>query len=233
MGIKIMILAGLLSAFFISNSAFADIIYLKNGNKVECIIIEEKEGDIAARLDIGNMTFTKAEIVSVVKSGAQENASIEKRWEEEKAAANKAIANGRPKEKPKSQVKGQTTAAKKPEAAQPKTASGISWLYGLNDGLNRARQSNKPVMIDFYTEWCGWCKKLDEETYRDRTVLELSNKFVCVKIDADKDKDLASKYKVRGYPTIIFLNSQGKMIGNITGYLPAKDFARLMKKFSK
>ncbi|MFH0772671.1 MAG: thioredoxin domain-containing protein [Candidatus Omnitrophota bacterium] len=97
-------------------------------------------------------------------------------------------------------------------------AEDMRWLYSYDEALNQAQQNNMAVMIDFYTDWCGWCKKLDSETYRDKKIIELSRKLVCLKVDADKNSALANKYGVRGYPTILFTDPKGKIIGGGPGF---------------
>jgi len=104
----------------------------------------------------------------------------------------------------------------------------ISWWYDFDNAVKEARTGGKPVMIDFYTDWCGWCKKLDKDTYTDRTVNELAEDFICVKINADKSPYLATKYGVRGYPTIVFLNAKGGVEEQIVGYAGADKFAQVM-----
>ena len=104
----------------------------------------------------------------------------------------------------------------------------VSWIYNLNSGLSKAKKEGKPVMIDFYTNWCGWCKKLDKDTYEDKTVLDLSKKFICVKLDGDKNQQFVSQYNVSGYPAIIFLDSNGKVVDRVPGYQGPGDFARTM-----
>jgi len=81
---------------------------------------------------------------------------------------------------------------------------------------------NRPVFIDFYTTWCSYCKQLDETTLSDPRVQEkLARSYITVKIDADKNSDLASKYGIYGYPTIIILNPDGQEIKRIEGYVDA------------
>ncbi|HOX09199.1 MAG TPA: peptide chain release factor-like protein [Candidatus Omnitrophota bacterium] len=99
-------------------------------------------------------------------------------------------------------------------------AFAINWRPNLQDALKTAKDGGKPVMVDFYTDWCGWCKKLDSETYSNSKVSKLAEKFVCVKIDAEREPALASKYQVTGYPTILFLDGSGKVLARIPGYLP-------------
>jgi len=224
MDIKFKVMAMTLSALFLAGHASADVIRLKNGNKVEGIIIEERDGTVTVQLDAGTMIFSPEEIKSVERSDDAEKAALEKRWKEEKTQAKKTAPVIRPK---------QASEAKSPEPARVRAPSSISWRYDLEDGLAEAKRTDKPVMADFYTDWCGWCKKLDEDTYKDKDVLALAAGFVCVKIDADKDKESAKKYKVSGYPTIIFFNPAGNEIGRIGGYLPGEDFASRMKDFLK
>jgi len=98
----------------------------------------------------------------------------------------------------------------------------ITWAGNLSSALKEAKSKNKPVMADFYTDWCGWCKKLDRDTYADPEVANLSKKFICVKVNGDKYPDLVSKYGVSGYPTIIFLDPAGNKADAIVGYVNAE-----------
>lgn len=109
----------------------------------------------------------------------------------------------------------------------------ISWKDNLNTALKEAKERRVPVMIDFYTKWCKWCKELDRNTYSDRKVNELSSNFVCVKVDAEKDTAAAFKYDVRGYPTIIFLNPDGSYNSRVVGYREPLRFGKAMETAMK
>jgi thiol:disulfide interchange protein len=104
----------------------------------------------------------------------------------------------------------------------------IAWGHSLADGLKQAAEQKKPLMVDFYTDWCGWCKRLDEETYRDSKVVAKAKEFVAVKVNAEQDSDSAAKYSVDGFPTIVFLNSSGKEIHRVAGFAPPSDFLKQM-----
>lgn len=68
-------------------------------------------------------------------------------------------------------------------------------------------QSNKPVMVDFYAEWCGPCKMA--APIIDQLAQEFSDKALIVKVDVDANNELAGKYGVMSIPTvIIFKNGQ-------------------------
>jgi len=112
-------------------------------------------------------------------------------------------------------------------------AYAVSWSYDIESALKAAKQRNVPVMADFYTSWCGWCTKLDKDTYADQKVNELSREFVCVKIDCEKSPKTGSRYNVRGYPTIIFFDSNGNEKKRITGYVNAVSLSKTMEGFVK
>ncbi|MGF7119391.1 thioredoxin family protein [Methanobacterium oryzae] len=99
-------------------------------------------------------------------------------------------------------------------------STNLNWHTDLDSALVEAKQTNKPVFIDFYTTWCAYCKQLDETTLSDPRVQEkLSKNYVVAKIDADKYPDIASNYKIYGYPTLLVLDSNGVEIKRIEGYV--------------
>ncbi len=110
------------------------------------------------------------------------------------------------------------------------TSNEIAWVYNLDEGLKKAAEQGKPAMVDFYTDWCGWCKKLDEDTYADASVKTKASRFVAVKIDADRDEASRRKYGVEGFPTIVFLNAKGKEIHRVPGFAPPDAFLKEMDK---
>ena len=109
----------------------------------------------------------------------------------------------------------------------------VSWQSDLDGALDSAKSSGDPIMVDFYTDWCHWCKKMDSDTYCDSRVNELARDFICVQIDAENKPDLARKYSVRGYPTVIFLDSEGQVMQSVSGYRGPDDFARIMEDVLK
>ena len=101
-------------------------------------------------------------------------------------------------------------------SAEPGT--GITW-YSYDEGMKIAGEQNKPVMIDVYTDRCKWCKELDRVVYTDPDVISLADKFVCIKINADKHRDLAARYNpTGGVPIIVFLRSDGTEAHRLGGY---------------
>jgi thioredoxin 1 len=114
--------------------------------------------------------------------------------------------------------------------AQADAPTSLTWVGTMDAALSQANATGQPVMIDFYTGWCSWCKTLDEKTYSDPGVISaLAGKVVTAKIDAEAQAAEARKYQVSGYPTIVFLNSTGAEIHRIEGYVPPDAFLSELK----
>jgi len=132
----------------------------------------------------------------------------------------------------------------------PATAE-IKWL-SYDEGLAKAKKEGKHLFIDFTTKWCGYCKKMDASTFISPEIVSmLNNDFVPVRIDGDSEKELdidgykiteknlsRYDYKVRGYPTFWFLNSQGTKLGAVQGFQPAENLLSTLqyvkeKKYEK
>jgi thiol:disulfide interchange protein len=112
----------------------------------------------------------------------------------------------------------------------------LVWVHDLQAGIQSAKKGNKLVLVDLYTDWCGWCKRLDRDTYTDASVLEvLNSQFVCVKLDAEDGQQgeaFAKQHKVRGYPCIIVLDSSGKLRATSYGYRNPADFLDMIKGYA-
>lgn len=102
----------------------------------------------------------------------------------------------------------------------------------FKDALKEAAKGHKVIMVDLYTDWCGWCKKLDRDTYSDDTVGKYADEnFVSLKINAEKGEgiSLAKNYQVSGYPTILFFNEKGEEIHRLVGYQAAIKFKETLE----
>ncbi|HMS66270.1 MAG TPA: cytochrome c biogenesis protein CcdA [Ignavibacteria bacterium] len=95
---------------------------------------------------------------------------------------------------------------------------------------------NKPVMIDFYADWCAQCKELDEFTYTNSEIVELSNSLNNIKIDLTKENEsITNKYNIKGLPVVIFMNSKGEEIKElrVTGFLKPEEFKNKINSLLK
>lgn len=100
----------------------------------------------------------------------------------------------------------------------------------------KAEKENKVIMVDVFTDWCVWCVELDNLVYSRSEVISYANQnLINYKIDAEKGEGVQfrEKYKIEGYPTILFLKPDGKEIDRIYGYYPAEDFLRMMIDYSQ
>jgi uncharacterized protein YyaL (SSP411 family) len=139
----------------------------------------------------------------------------------------------------------------KPVKVKAKTAQNgevktLNWL-DFESGYAKAVKENKMLLIDVYTDWCGWCKVMDRTTYSNDTVIDLINaSFVAVKLNPEKDRtytfgDTSMKSaelhrwlgygQTFGYPTTYFMVAPGKRDERYAqvGYMEAAEFAGILQ----
>jgi thioredoxin-related protein len=116
-------------------------------------------------------------------------------------------------------------------------AGEVKWEKNYADGLAQAKKEKKLVMVDVYTDWCHWCKKLDKDTYANKEVAEkLAKEFISIKLNPEKstkNRKVAEEFGVRGYPNIIFLDSDGKKLAQLSGYRPADAFLKQLEALTQ
>ncbi len=119
----------------------------------------------------------------------------------------------------------------------------IQWLT-FEEAMAKSAQDNKPIFVDVYTDWCGWCKKMDKNTFQTDEVIEyVAQNYHAVKLDAES-QDATSfdgqkltyrqlsggVFKVTGYPSIVLINNK-KQVAVAPGYRAKKDFIKMLEKF--
>ncbi len=108
------------------------------------------------------------------------------------------------------------------------TAGGVDWLLSMEEAVAQAQKQDRPIMIDVYADWCGWCKRLDSDTYVHKDVVAKAGEFVSLKLDADANRSIMSQYGISGLPTILFIDADGKEIHRVVGYKPPEEFVEDM-----
>jgi len=106
-------------------------------------------------------------------------------------------------------------------------------LQSIESSIN---SGNKPVMIDFYADWCAQCKELDEYTYTDPEVAELSKNFNNIKVDLTKENtEISDKFDIKGLPVVIFMNADGEEIKElrVTGFENPEEFKKKINSILK
>ena len=102
----------------------------------------------------------------------------------------------------------------------------IVWHRDPNEAANLARPGNKLIIVDVYTDWCGWCRKMDQEIYTDPRVAALSRQHVFLKLNAEDrgaGEDFARQAGVTGFPTTVILNSEGRVLDTKKGFIPSPE----------
>lgn len=107
-------------------------------------------------------------------------------------------------------------------AATPAPAQEVRWRHDYNAARRESSEKGRPLLIDFGTENCYWCKRLDITTFRDPAIVSLLNdRFVPLKVDARRDAPLADALHIESYPTLVLASQDGKILGSVEGYVEA------------
>ncbi|MGB0891500.1 MAG: thioredoxin family protein [Flavobacteriaceae bacterium] len=133
-------------------------------------------------------------------------------------------------------------------------AQEVKWL-SFEEAIALNKKNPKPILLDMYTDWCGWCKKMDKTTYKNKVIVDYINQnFYAIKMDGEGKKDITFrnhtfKFKNEGrrgyhelaaalmngkmsYPTTIFMNQKEELLDKIPGYLDAKTMEKVLAYFA-
>lgn len=123
-------------------------------------------------------------------------------------------------------------------------AQDVAWKP-FDIGMKDAAASKKYTFVDVYTDWCGYCKKMESTTLKAKPVqAELDKNFVSIKLNAESEdqvtwkgkkmamRELSASWGVEGFPTILFLNHKGDIIGSFASYAEADLMINLLKFIS-
>lgn len=116
---------------------------------------------------------------------------------------------------------------------EEKKDGNIIWIQNdINKAFEDIRNSEKILMVDVYTDWCSWCKELDKNVYSNEDVKNEIKDFISLKLDGENENNLefVTKYKINGYPTVIFFNSNGEILSLLEGYADYSDFICYIKE---
>lgn len=121
-------------------------------------------------------------------------------------------------------------------SSQPlETAKGsIVWHRDFREAAELARSQGKLIVADVYTDWCGWCKKMDMNIYRDPAMVAMSHQQIFIKVNAEdggQGQKFAKQMRVKGYPTTIILDANGRVLNVSEGYISsARVFGQLIQE---
>jgi thioredoxin-like negative regulator of GroEL len=112
-------------------------------------------------------------------------------------------------------------------------ATGIRFEHDFSEAIKKARARNRPLLVDFWADWCGWCHRLDKTTYADPTVVKLAQDFVAVKVNTEggpQDMEVAERYDVTSLPTILFVSPGGHQVLRVSGFQGPGRFPRTLER---
>lgn len=137
----------------------------------------------------------------------------------------------------------ETIAQNKTETSNKiENAATKNFTLTFNEGLEKASQEKKNMIVDFYTDWCHWCKVMDEKTFNnDDVAKKLSDRFITVRLDAENPKEtgtfkgrtfnnleLTRAFGVSGFPSLAFISPEHEVITVMPGYIPAEQFIYIL-----
>ena len=127
----------------------------------------------------------------------------------------------------------------------------VKWLT-ITEAEKAAKKKPKKIMIDVYTDWCGWCKKMDASTFKNPVVANYINQnYYAVKLNAERADSIlfrGKNYRIKGnanelaaellggrmsYPTIVFLDEKQELIQAIPGFQDAAKFDMVLNYFGQ
>ncbi len=111
---------------------------------------------------------------------------------------------------------------------------GISFHQGTwDEALQLAKKEGKPIFLDISASWCGPCKMLKAKTFPNEEVGKFYNaNFINVAVDGEKGEgvELARKYRIKGYPSLIYIDKKGQLIAQTAGYRNPKELIDIGKQ---
>ena len=127
-------------------------------------------------------------------------------------------------------------------------AAEVEWR-DWDEGFEEAQENEKPILLSVYTDWCGWCDRMDNDTYGDKEVAEkVHDEFIPIKFNPEEEKTYQmgedeltgpqllgalTQGEQTGYPTTLFLNVQERRVFMEAGYKPPEAFDKLLDEMAQ
>ena len=105
----------------------------------------------------------------------------------------------------------------------------LNFVAGYQHGYDVAAREGKPMLLFFTAEWCHFCHQMADEAFTHQQVVNLSQQFVCVLVDADREPEVCRQFKVQNYPTVQFLSSRGVQLNRMIGKKPGHQLMMAMQ----
>ena len=110
-------------------------------------------------------------------------------------------------------------------------AQEVQWRHDYAAARKESAATGRPLLLDFGSENCIWCQRLDASTFRNPNVIALLNdKFIPVKLDGNREEQLTQALNVTGFPTLVLAAPDGKVLGRKDGYLDAAGMTAMLNR---
>ena len=107
------------------------------------------------------------------------------------------------------------------------------WVTSVDAAQKKAKAAHRLIFVDLFADWCGWCHRFEEDVIPSQAFQSATDEMVLLRLNTEDGKDgtkLARDYGIRSLPTFVVLDEDLLMAGQIRGYAPANDFARMLKE---
>lgn len=108
--------------------------------------------------------------------------------------------------------------------------TGLLWLESLEEAMAVSEQRGMDILVDFSASWCIWCRKMEKETFLDPATQKPLAEFILLRVDVDKAPDVARRFQVRGLPTLMVLDAEGRVKAQSSGFLSSQDLLTFLRK---
>ena len=119
--------------------------------------------------------------------------------------------------------------------AQPSHEPAFPELTDWSTAMQEAQTAGKPIFVDAYTDWCGWCKVMDKKTFSLPAVKSyMTDNMVCYRLDMEHNKashNLRLAYGINAFPTFVILSPNGELMGKLVGYSDSAEWMNSLTEF--
>ena len=111
-------------------------------------------------------------------------------------------------------------------------ADTINW-HSYEEGMILSKVEKKKVFLHFYADWCGFCRKMANTTFKDSALINyLNDNYMPIMVNTDREPQTAGNYGVAGLPTTIFLTPIGEPIFTVPGYIATDPLMSMLKEIN-